>query len=265
MKIEKESLSTTNTDEELAEAVKDENRVLYTKDWKKLIFAPKELTTYTIKEETKVIGDWAFANCVSLKSINIPNSVTSIEDYAFYECNSLKYVNIPNSVKKIGEWAFSRCESLEFINIPNSVTSIEDYAFCECNSLKYVNIPNSVTSIGFRAFTGCYSIKSFNIEGKNFFTENGLLISSKGVLIHCFSTEPNIYIPDSVTSIESWAFYGCKSLESINIPNSVTSIRYDAFWECSKLKSINIPKGTKEKFSEILGRKYTKLLVEIDI
>ena len=156
-----------------------------------------------------------------------------------------------------------------------------------CNSLKSINIPKSVTSIGKGAFLGCDSIKSFNIEGKNFFTENGLLISSKGVLIHCFSTEPNIYIPNSVTSIGVGAFEGCKSLESINIPNSVTSIESSAFEWCESLESINIPnsvtsiessafewceslesiyipKGTKEKFSEMLFD-YTDYLVEIDI
>ena len=83
MKIEKESLSTTITDEELAEAVKDENGVLYTKDWKKLIRAPQQLTSYTIKEGTKVIGDSAFEFCDSLEYVNIPNSVTSIGKGAF--------------------------------------------------------------------------------------------------------------------------------------------------------------------------------------
>ena len=83
MKIEKESLSTTITVEERAEAVKYENGVLYTKDGEKLIKAPNELTTYTIKEGTKVIGDSAFEFCDSLEYVNIPNSVTSIGKGAF--------------------------------------------------------------------------------------------------------------------------------------------------------------------------------------
>ena len=83
MKIEKESLSTTITVEERAEAVKYENGVLYTKDWKKLIRAPQQLTSYTIKEGTKVIGDSAFEFCDSLEDVNIPYSVTSIGKGAF--------------------------------------------------------------------------------------------------------------------------------------------------------------------------------------
>ncbi len=100
MKIEKESLSTTITDKERTEAVKDKYGVSYTKDWKKLIRAPEQLTSYTIKEGTKVIGDRAFSWCESLESIYIPNSVTSIGDDAFYECSKLKSINIPKGTKE---------------------------------------------------------------------------------------------------------------------------------------------------------------------
>ena len=118
MKIEKESLSTRITDEERAEAVQDENGVLYTKDWKKLIRAPQQLTSYTIKEGTKVIGDRAFSECRSLKSINIPNSVTSIGDDAFYECSKLKSINIPKGTKeKFSEMLFDYTDYLVEIDI----------------------------------------------------------------------------------------------------------------------------------------------------
>ncbi len=50
-------------------------------------------------------------------SFVIPNSVTEIGDYAFYECSSLKSIDIPNSVTEIGENAFSGCKSLESITI----------------------------------------------------------------------------------------------------------------------------------------------------
>ena len=53
----------------------------------------------------------------------------------------------------------------------------------------------------------------------------------------------SINIPDSVTSIGESAFIGCTSLTSINIPDSVTSIGGSAFYNCSGLTSITIPNG----------------------
>ena len=48
-------------------------------------------------------------------------------------------------------------------------------------------------------------------------------------------------IPNSVTSIDNYAFYNCNSLEEITIPDSVTSIADSAFWNCTSLTSITIP------------------------
>ena len=47
-------------------------------------------------------------------------------------------------------------------------------------------------------------------------------------------------IPDSVTSINSGAFYNCRSLTSVTIPDSVTSIGGSAFNGCSSLTSVTI-------------------------
>ena len=150
------------------------------------------------------IGDYAFYECDSLKSIVIPNSVTSIGNYAFALCTSLTSIEIPNSVTSIGDRAFSCCYSLTSIVIPNSVTSIGDWAFSSCRSLTSIEIPNSVTSIGDGAFAGCCSLTS-------------------------------IEIPNSVTSIGYRAFLNCTSLTSIVIPNSVTSIGDRAFEDCPSL------------------------------
>ena len=52
-----------------------------------------------------------------------------------------------------------------------------------------------------------------------------------------------ITIPNSITTIEGYAFSNCRSLTSITIPNSVTSIEYSAFNNCASLTSITIPNG----------------------
>ena len=100
--------STEVTKEDLKNAVEDEFGVKYSKDWKRLLWAPKEIEgEYHIREGVKVIGDHAFYACKSLTSINIPNSVTYIGNHAFRGCKTLTSINIPNSVTNIGNGAFS--------------------------------------------------------------------------------------------------------------------------------------------------------------
>ena len=50
----------------------------------------------------------------------------------------------------------------------------------------------------------------------------------------------SVTIPNSVTSIGDYAFYGCASLTSVTIPNSVTSIGDYAFYDCTSLTSVTI-------------------------
>ena len=99
---EEEVWSTEVTDEDLKNAVEDEFGVKYSKDWKRLLCAPIGLKgEYSIRKGVKLIGDNAFLNCSSLRSVNIPNSVICIGDKVFEDCNSLKSITIPNSVVAI--------------------------------------------------------------------------------------------------------------------------------------------------------------------
>ena len=94
--------------------------------------------SYTIKNGTKWIGDYAFRDCSSLTSITIPDSVTSIGGDAFAGCTSLTSVTIPNSVNSIGYSSFYECSSLTSVTIGNGVKTIEDGAFGFCYKLGVV-------------------------------------------------------------------------------------------------------------------------------
>ena len=98
------------------------------------------------------IGTNAFASCVSLTGVTIPNTVTTIGDYAFYSCTSLTSAGIPNGVTTIGNDTFQGCTSLTSVTIPNSVSTIGTYAFYSCIGLISVMIGNGVTVIGDSAF-----------------------------------------------------------------------------------------------------------------
>ena len=142
-----------------------------------------------------------------VKTVTIPDSVSTIGYGAFCNCSSLASIAIPASVTAIGEYAFVDCSSLASITIPDSLTTIREAAFYECRSLASITIPNSVTTIGRYSFNGCSALVS-------------------------------IAIPDSVTTIKDYAFYECTSLTSITIPDSVTTIGRLAFDGCDLLTTV---------------------------
>ena len=205
------------------------------------------LTSIIIPNGVTSIGSSAFSGCSSLTSITIPDSVTSIGDSAFSNCSSLTSITIPDGVTSIGEWAFSYCSSLTSINIPDSVTSIGEGAFKKCSSLTSVIIGNSVTSIGADAFNGCDYLVSVHITN----IATWCAIDFSNAYSNPLTNGANLYlndelvtdlsIPDSVTSIGSYAFYRCSRLTSVTIDNGVTSIGKYAFCHCTNLTSVTIP------------------------
>ena len=219
------------------------------------------LTSVVIGDSVTSIGDWAFDGCSSLESIVIPDSVTSIGSSAFSGCSSIESVYITDIEKwcKIrfyyksnplynGANLYLNGELVTNLELPNGITNIGDDAFQGCSSLTSIAIPDSVTSIGSCAFSSCSSLESVYITDiekwcKISFDLSANPLSYGANLYLNGKLVTNLELPDSVTTIGKYAFYGCSSLESIVIPNSVTSIGYYAFMYCSSLTSVEIADG----------------------
>ena len=218
------------------------------------------ITSCEIHSTTKVIADFAFDDCGSLRNVTIPNSVMYIGCNAFFDCYLLDYNEYDNAcylgnnsdpyfalivaksnitnceihkdTKLIAGRGFRDCSKLTSVTIPDGVTSIGDEAFSGCKSLKSIVIPNSVTNIGNKAFYYCTSLTNVTMG-------DSVKIIGDQAFYRC-EYLASISIGNSVTTIGSHAFYYCYRLTSIEIPDSVTSIGNRAFYGCTWLESVTI-------------------------
>ena len=170
--------------------------------------------------------------CSSLSNLTIGKGVTSIGEDAFVGCDALESVAIPDNVTTIGEDAFSSCDALKSITIGKGVTTIARDAFSGSNKIESVYITDLTAwcNIDFEESTPntCYSNPVY--RGK-------LYVDNKEVV--------DLVIPNDISTIKKFAFYGCKSIKSLKIHDQVTSIGKCSFYQCSSLTSVTIGKGVK--------------------
>ena len=196
------------------------------------IIIPSQIDYKGDSYSVTTIGWSAFRACDNLKSIVIPNSVTSMEKSAFYQSKGLLSINIPESVTSIGDCAFEGCSSLEKITLPDGIEKLNYCLFQFCSNLHSVNIPESVLIIDAQAFRGCKSLSKIDIP-HGVHTIGGYAFAGCSSLIE-------LSIPQNVTMMGISAFEGCVNLESVNIPLSITTISDKIFSECEKLKEIDL-------------------------
>lgn len=228
----------------------------------------------------KKIGNETFSGCVAIKKITISYGVESIGDRAFKESAHLEEVVISSSVKSVGEAAFYNCPKLESITFGDKTTGkslaeIGWRAFYKCSALKNVTFNTCVSSFREEAFKECRNIENVYVN------DFASYLAIKNKLMDDYCSAPvffadnlyingkiakNVVIPEGVTRINDYAFYGVKSLETVRFPStlkyigtasfsnctnlqevvfpdSILEIGDFAFFSCNKIKSIEIPKS----------------------
>ena len=206
----------------------------------------------------KYIGNNAFRECYSLKSVVLPDSLIEIRGNAFQQCFSLESIEIPESVAYIGGTAFYQCYSLKEFTFPDNVYNIfgdvlrycydletvnlsagaKDIfagAFENCRSLKTITIPEDVYIVTGEAFVNCTAFEKVVVDSANSYfsaESDGILFSkdkTKLVYYPANKTEAVYTVPETVTTIGTYAFTNAQNLATVVIPDSVAQIEANAF------------------------------------
>lgn len=192
----------------------------------KLAFNPaykdSKLTSLTLPEGLKAIGERAFENFSLLESVNIPDSVIKIGVDAFnntlliksgetnYLGNWLINYALPTgeSVVEVKEGTIGIADgkitdaqsSVTKVVLPSSLKYIGESNFQSMSNLTEINVPAALVSIGKNAFASCKALTELDLTGCR-----------------------------NLQSIGESAFSWCNSVTSLYIPSNVTNIGGSAF------------------------------------
>lgn len=160
-----------------------------------------------------------FKDDTKLLSVVVPETVTSVGNGAFRAPNLTSAVFSP-SVTSTGTSTFEGCTELESLTVGGETLTTLALNFCKnCSSLSEVTITAPITQLNY--------------------SEN----SSNGVFKGCTSLTDIDFLPETVTSIGSYAFIGCTGLVSANLPPALTQLKRNTFDGCTSLKSAIMPEN----------------------
>ena len=147
-------------------------------------------------------------------------------------------IDIPDTVKKD--------------NIDYTVTAIGNNAFCHSytsTNVSSVFIPATVTSIGNGAFSYCRFLATVTFAEGSQLKSIGASAFFGSEYEHPIFTE--IKIPDSVETIGSRAFYGCRNLKKITLPSALKTLSLSTFTYCTSLSDVYLPASLTDIGSNI--------------
>ena len=152
-----------------------------------------------------------------LTSVNLAFSgLTAINNYAF-RASTLTTVTLPSTLTSFGNSVFRQCASLVTVkNFENTaVTTRQDKEglFMDCTALKNITLPPALTQIGYADFRSCSALTTIDL-------------------------------PSTITTIVSYAFYGCSNLKTVTCrattPPTLNSYNFNATGDTLKVPSARV-------------------------
>ncbi|MBQ8357683.1 MAG: leucine-rich repeat domain-containing protein [Clostridia bacterium] len=223
-------------------------------------FSATGLIAITLPQGLTSIGSYAFAE-TGLTSVTVPKSVTSLGSSAFSDCTALQSAILEEGIalhyNKLNSNMFNGCSRLSSVSLPGGLTAIGANAFLNCTSLTEIAIPADVTSFGESAFSGAgltrvdYAGTLADWCGMTFTNAAANPVSITGNLYigGTNTITATFAIPEAVTSIGAYAFYGCTGITELNLPGGLTEVGTDAFMGCTGITKAIVPTAAIGQFT----------------
>lgn len=191
----------------------------------------------------------------------VPATVTGITSSAFQNCRRLTTVTLPVGLTTISDSTFASCHDLVHVGLPASLTIIGNSAFFQCASLVGITIPAAVASIAINSFLDCESLADIVVDPLNphFRSIDGVLFN-KAVTTLIKYPQPkagDYQVPETVTTIDSFAFLKCRNLTSLAIPSATLWMVRNDWNGCRSLTAITVA-PTNPNFSSVNGVLFNK-------
>lgn len=189
------------------------------------------------------IGAMAFSNCQSLSEVIVPSGVQTLPDSAFADCIALQRVTLSEGLTNISVAAFRNCTALQEVQLPDTLESIKSNAFENCSSLQRMHLPAAVSELSANAFSGCISLSEVTVAAENpYYTavDGVLMTADQATLVYyppC-SSQSDYTVPETVKTIDSYAFQDAMQLQFLTVPETVETIEPYACYDANSLKEV---------------------------
>ncbi len=192
-----------------------------------------QVTSVTIAEGVKEIGETAFQGCSGLTALSLPSTITTIGPGAFGQCTGLKCLEIPAGVTN-GLVQALTCGSIGGYqtfypyNFPYDETSGEGIKFAQGSSYEFVTETDGTNTANL-----LYNGTILDGVLRTYTASNNEITGDELT---------SLTIREGTTEIGPSAMAAMKNLETVTMPagGTLKTIGYGAFADCAALASIDL-------------------------
>jgi len=205
----------------------------------------KQIQKLCFDDTVTYIGDCAFADCINLSEVILPEQLTSLGRDVFAFCKSLKNIVLPSSLESVGSAVFAECTSLTAITVQSDIDFTGE-PFSSVVPLRTLTLSNDVTvlpDVLHRLTLTSYIVN--DTDGTGYASFNGVLYShDDGADTYTLEKYPrakstlSYTLPDNIQTVVTYAFSGNTYLTKVVFPESLNTLQDYAFSNCTSLTQI---------------------------